>query len=209
MARRSDHSRQQLSEMSLKAARKIVGEDGLQALTARRVASAINYSPGTLYNVFEDLDDLIIHLNACTLDELYSELSSTAMTGDPVLDLRELLKRYLGYLDANRNLWDVLFDHKVPVDRVVPDWYRAKVAKVLGLIERALSPLFPDGDQKACANAAGVLWASLHGICSLGGAGKRAARGGPAQTGRHTGQAATRPATRRVADQSQTARTDR
>ena len=172
MARRSDHSREELTELALSAAEKIVQEEGFKALTARRVASAINYSPGTLYNIFSDLDDLIIHMNAVTLDELYDELASCERTGDPIRDLQELLARYLKFLDRNRNLWDVLFDHKVPVDRTVPDWYRAKVARVLGLIELALAPLFGEDEREARANAAGVLWASLHGICSLGGTGK-------------------------------------
>lgn len=38
--------------MALEAARRIVREEGLGALTARRVAGAIGYSPGTLYLVF-------------------------------------------------------------------------------------------------------------------------------------------------------------
>ena len=43
---------------------------------------------------------------------------------------------------------------------------------MLGVLESALRPLFPTDDTAGCAQAARVLWASLHGICSLGETGK-------------------------------------
>lgn len=172
MARRSDHSREELHDMALKAARAIVVKDGLQALTARRVAGAIGYSPGTLYNIFEDLDDLIVHLNGRTLDELYETLSPVANSDDPTHDLNRLLDGYLGYLDGHRKLFNVLFDYRLPESRQLPDWYKAKVARLLGIVEGVLSPIFPQGERATAARAAEVLWASLHGICLLSESGK-------------------------------------
>ena len=71
MARRSDHSREELYVMALAAAREIAEKDGLRGLKARRISREIGYTVGTLYNVFSNLDDLIIHLNGTTLDALY------------------------------------------------------------------------------------------------------------------------------------------
>ena len=62
MARRSDHSREELYVMALAAAREIAEKDGLRGLKARRISREIGYTVGTLYNVFSNLDDLIIHL---------------------------------------------------------------------------------------------------------------------------------------------------
>lgn len=71
MARRSDHSRDELREMALTAAEQIVLENGYESLSARKVASAIGYTVGTLYLVFENLDDLVLQVNARTLDRLH------------------------------------------------------------------------------------------------------------------------------------------
>jgi len=172
MARRSDHSREELYEMTVKAARAIIVEHGLQALTVRGVGEAIGYSPGTLYNIFRDLNDLIVHLNGQTLDQMYVSLSSRPSTGEAPHDLRQLLKGYLDYLENNRNLWETLFEYRLQDDQTLPDWYLAKVAKLLSLVESAISPLFPPGAQGARQDAARVLWASLHGICSLSQSGK-------------------------------------
>ena len=59
MARRSDHSRDELKALILDCAREIAEEEGLRGLTARRIATEIGYAPGTIYNLFSNLDDLI------------------------------------------------------------------------------------------------------------------------------------------------------
>ena len=83
-------------------ARGIVAENGLSALTARKVAQAIGYSPGTLYNVFDDLDDLIVsYERPHSWTRSTMQLSSIPQTGDPARDLNALLAGYLSFLDGN------------------------------------------------------------------------------------------------------------
>lgn len=174
MARRSDHNRDELYALALQAARAIVVRDGYRALTARNVADAIGYSPGTLYNLFANLDDMIVHLNASTLDALYDSLEAMEMTGDVASDLKSLSGRYLDFLGANERLWSLLFDYLLPEGQTLPDWYLKKVDKLLGLVEAAMTPLFPDPDDLRRSEAARVLWAGMHGIFSLAGSGKLA-----------------------------------
>ena len=60
MGRRSQHSPEVLREMILDAAEAIVAEGGLTLLSAREIAKRIEYSPGTLYNIFQNLDDVVV-----------------------------------------------------------------------------------------------------------------------------------------------------
>ncbi len=172
MGRRSDHSREELYELALATARRIVEKEGLPGLTARNVARAMGYAPGTLYNLFGNLDDMIVHLNARTLDDLNDRLSVDLGAGSPEEVLGRMLSGYLDFLEENSNLWNLLFEHKLPGDRKIPDWYAGKVDKVLSLVEEVLSPLFAEDRQDQKRDAACILWASLHGICSLYQAGK-------------------------------------
>lgn len=167
MARRSDHSRQELYEMVMDTARTIVEQDGLRNLTARNIAAAIGYSPGTLYNLFENLDELIIHLNATTLDALYDAISSAKRTGEPEKDLKAMLRIYLAFLEENTALWTAIFEFRSPGEDHLPDWYREKVGKLMTSVEEAIAPLFADGESAARQQAAGILWSSLHGVCTL------------------------------------------
>jgi AcrR family transcriptional regulator len=172
MARRSDHTREELHEMALDAAENIVNTRGIGGLTAREVAREIGYAPGTLYNLFEDIDDLILHLNGRTLDRLRELLSAVELTGEPEADLFRLLDAYLGFLEQHPNLWNLLFDHKLPSDRAVPPWYAEKVDRLFGVAERAIAPLFPEGRAAERYQVARVLWASVHGFCALAASGK-------------------------------------
>ncbi len=166
MARRSDHSREELNELILNAAARIVEEEGLTALTARRVADAIGYSAGTLYNLFDNLDDLILHLNGRTLGHLQDTLSAVPRTGDPKSDVGGLAAAYVQYLEKQPALWKLLFDHKLAKNAELPDWYAEQINQTLSILERALAPVF-ENDKAGAEDTARILWASLHGICSL------------------------------------------
>jgi AcrR family transcriptional regulator len=167
MARRSDHSRDELYGMAMNAAREIVQQDGLRALTARSLATAIGYSPGTLYNLFQNLDELALHVNAATLDALHAAVAQDGRTGNPETDLNRMLDRYLAFLDANPALWCAIFDHQRPGDAALPDWYGERVQRLMRLVEEALAPIFAANETGERREAAAVLWSSLHGICTL------------------------------------------
>ncbi len=167
MARRSDHTRDELYEMALAAAREIAEKDGLRGLTARRIAREIGYSPGTLYNVFEDLDDLIVHLNGSTLDTLYEALENIGLDDDPAIAVRALTEGYIRFVRDHPKLWSILFEHHLPDGRLLPNWHHEKIMRLLALLERALAPLFSPGREDLRHHSARVIWSSLHGMVSL------------------------------------------
>jgi len=172
MGRRSDHTRDELYDMALSAAREIVETEGPRGLTVRRIASRIGYSSGTLYNVFENLDDLIVHLNGSTLDSLRETLEGEPVDQEPEAAARGLVDRYVRFTRNHPELWSLMFDHHLPAGQELPAWHHEKIRRLLGLMEQALSPLFPAGHEAERLHAARVIWSSLHGICSLERAGK-------------------------------------
>ena len=176
MARRSDHTREELRALALEAAREVAAAEGWRGLTARKVATRIGYSVGTLYNVFQDLDDMIIAVNGETLDALFAHLQG-AQAGRTVDTPEDAL------LGARRGLCRV---HRPPPRtfgtscsstgcrraRTLPPWYDEKLAQLLGLLEQAIAPLFGEADRAERSRAARVLWCAMHGICSLARSGK-------------------------------------
>ena len=125
MGRRSDHTREELYETALGAAWDLAEAEGISGLTARRIADRIGYSAGTLYNVFEDLDDLIIHLMVRILDTLYDECSAVSPKATPEATLRELARVYVKFSEAHPNLWGVLFEHRWSPGKDRPDRKRS------------------------------------------------------------------------------------
>ncbi len=172
MARRSDHTREELHDIILEAATGIVANEGLRALSARRIATEIGYSPGSIYNLFTNLDDLIVHLNARTMDRLVASLETVRLTADPIVDVEAIVTRFLEFESENPNLWAAIVQHVGAEGFSQPDWYVAKVDAAMSLAARAIAPdatVLPPATAQLAVRA---LWASLHGITSLARAGK-------------------------------------
>lgn len=172
MARTAKHTRSELREMALAAARDLIAEKGSRNLNVRGVAARMGYSVGTLYNVFEGLEELVAALNAETLDALYHALALVPVTGQPEADLHILLDRYLDFIAENRREWNMLFEERLPEAGAPPAWYLDKVVRVFNLLGRMLHPLFGPGEDEELAHAVRLLWISLHGLWALAADGK-------------------------------------
>jgi AcrR family transcriptional regulator len=166
MGRRSIHTAEELRELILKAATELIESDGLAGLSAREVARRIGYSPGTLYNVFDNLDDLVLTIEARLLDRLAARLAEVPSASSPQEQLQRLAETYLRFTSENPRLWNLLFEHHMPAGKDIPAWYRMKLDGLMARIEEALTPVM-NSDPAARQRAARVLWAGVHGITSL------------------------------------------
>lgn len=170
MARRKDHSREELKEMILETAYKIVGEEGYSALTARRIAGDIGYAPGTIYNLFESMDALVLHLNILTMQNLYAVLNKTKDGQETGKALNDMAKRYYAFSQDHKNHWLMLFQNQAPEGGEYPEWFSNEVAKIFEPLEGILAAHY--SNQKDLKMAARGLWASMHGIIYLEATGK-------------------------------------
>jgi len=174
MGRRSSHTPEELRELILDASTALIGEGGLSCLSAREIARRINYSPGTLYNVFENLDDLVLTIEGRLIDGLAAELDKVPAQSDPLSQARAMGRAYLDYTSKQPKLWNLLFEHHLPAGREVPLWYQQKLDGVMQRVEAVVAPLMPHRSPEDVTRSAHVLWAGVHGITSLATADKLA-----------------------------------
>ena len=168
MARRSDHSRDEIREMALAAAENIVRAQGPKGFSARRVASAIGYTVGTLYLVFDNLDDLILQVNGRTLDRLHARMvKEQAQCEQATERLLRLGHSYIQFANEEPHCWEMIFESRFPQAQGMPEWFREKVARMFSLVEEALKPLAKNHTSAEIAQAARALWSGVHGICIL------------------------------------------
>ncbi len=183
MARRSDHTRDELKNLIFQAAWAIVGREGYGALTARRLAKEIGYAPGTIYNIYASMDDLCLAVKDRTMDLLYEALAGAACP-DPArpvaANLKAMARLYMDFAHKNRNHWLMLFDHRLAEGRELEDWYVRKINSVFQPLELLLAPLFGKNQAKKRNLAARVLWTSVHGMCLMQEAGKNRVMSGHA-----------------------------
>ena len=174
MARRSNHAPETLREMILDAAEQLIRSGGLAGLSAREIARIIGYSPGTLYNVYANLDDIVLHVEARVLDSMLVALQGVPRHGAPEDVLSRLVASYLAFTEANPKLWNLLFEHHLPDQLETPPWYCEKIERLMSEMRAVLAPIVSaaGGDDTALSRATTVLWASVHGIASLSTTGK-------------------------------------
>ncbi len=165
MARRSEHTQEQIREMVLSAAENIVIEEGFNALTVRKVAMEIGYTVGSIYMVFQNMDDLIMHVKGRTLDLLGEALRQAQAQGSAEAHIQALAEIYLHFAQQHFNRWRMIFEaiNDVPT----PEWYQQKVQTIFLIIENGLKGVRPEQSSEALNLAARALWSGVHGVCVL------------------------------------------
>jgi AcrR family transcriptional regulator len=167
MGRRGDHSFQELSTMILDAAYEILITEGASNLSTRKIASKIGYTVGTLYNVFQNLDDIFVHLNGRTIDLLTKYMNEALAKNSGKDRIKAIAQAYIDFGKENFNLWSTLFEYRFPPNHQIPKWYHEKVNNMYSTVEKAIRPSLMPQHQKEVKEIITVLWSSIHGICIL------------------------------------------
>jgi len=174
MVRRSIHSPEQLRELVIQSAREIIVKEGLSRLSAREIARKIGYSPGTLYNLFDNLDELLLQVQARTLDALDQRLSELQKYSPEADQLGLMAREYGRFCREHPQLWNLITQHDLPPASTIPPWYSERIERLLQRIEVALVPHFPpsQSNSESLKRSARAVWAGLYGITSLSASGK-------------------------------------
>ncbi|MDQ8193961.1 TetR/AcrR family transcriptional regulator [Coraliomargarita sp. SDUM461004] len=168
MARRKDHSREELTQLAIQAGRQIVIDQGPNALTTRKVAQAIGYTPGTLYNVFKNIDALIAAINIESMHSFADSLRTLHQPGETSESrIRRIAQAYLDFHHAQPQLWSLLFAQPLNYNS---DDYHAAIHAIFDQVCDAIMPL--SSSPTLARQKAKILWSTLHGICLLQQSGK-------------------------------------
>lgn len=164
--------REKLKQELLDVCQAIVAEEGVAAVSARRLAGRIGCAVGSLYNVYGSLDEIIMEINGRTLDEIDRQVAEVvAAGGGAATVMRGLGLRYLAYSRDHYHLWSTLLEYPRHQDIALPDWYQAKVDAIFARIRDALLPA-TGGDRARADRAGKVLWSGFHGISALAARGR-------------------------------------
>jgi AcrR family transcriptional regulator len=176
--------------MALDAVERIVDAEGPEGLSARKVAACIGYTVGTLYLVFDNLDDLVLHANVRTLQRLHERMQAAAAaeageeTGAECGEtdrarrrIATLARTYLEFATEYRGRWGLVFGRRLVGIETLPDWFRERVEAMFRSVEESLAELCPGLDRRQLSLAARALWSGVHGVCVLNLEGSLAAVG--------------------------------
>jgi AcrR family transcriptional regulator len=166
---RREREREDTRRRITDAARRLFTAEGYANVTMRRIAEAVEYTPGAIYSYFEDKDAILYELHVQGFEELGRRMRS-ALDGvvDPIERLRRIGTAYTTFAQDNPELYDLMFvaqaTHRAmdedswPEGTRVYDFVRTEVQTALG------TGHLRAGDPEAIAF---LLWSAVHGMVTL------------------------------------------
>jgi len=148
-----------------------IAEQGLSNLRARDLAKAANCSVGAIYNVFSDLNGLVLQVNGRTFRHLGEKVSASVNgmeAAPPCERLVALAHAYLDFAQSNYRLWSALFGIKMTTESQIPDWYLQTLENLFKHISAPVSELFPEMKEGDIRLMTRGLFSSVHGVVLLG-----------------------------------------
>lgn len=144
---------------------------GIAELRARDLAREAGCAVGAIYNVFGDMNDLIMAVNARTFKRLGAQVSAAVEAetpGRPVNTLITMSHAYLHFARDNTAAWRTLFDLEVSTEKDVPEWYLEELQQLFALIATPLVRIFPEMPREDVILMTRGLFSAVHGIVLLG-----------------------------------------
>lgn len=166
---RRERERSEKREMILQAAMRLFLEESFERTTMRRIADAIEHTPGALYGYFKDKDEILYALHERGFDELTLRMQE-ALAGreDPSERLAELGRAYIRFALDNPQQYHLMFIAKSTARKIQADAEWECGLRSYGLLREEVgrflahkrSPIDPEVATYSC-------WAMCHGIVSL------------------------------------------
>lgn len=166
ISERRDRQRESLVE----AAERQIAVSGVASLKARDLAREVGIALGAIYNLVDDMDELVLRVTIRTLARLDVELDAMRRQApaDPVDALVALAVAYRAFASSNLHLWRTLFEHRMAADKIVPDWHVEQQMRLFRHIEEPLAELRPGWPEDRRRLFTRTLFSAVHGVVSLG-----------------------------------------
>jgi len=155
--------------MILVAAMRLFLDESFENTTMRRIAEAIEYTPGALYGYFKDKDEILYALHERGFDELVAR-QEQALVGltDPTERLASLGRAYIRFALDNPRQYELMFLAKSTAKTIQAnlEWecglcaYDLLRTEIRGFLTHKGATIDPEIAAFAC-------WSMVHGIVSL------------------------------------------
>jgi AcrR family transcriptional regulator len=163
---RKEREREEIRRKILDAGRELFMTEGYERVTMRRIAEAIEYSPTTIYNHFEDKDDLVRALCDEDFSRLLDVFREEEPPADPVEWIRRLARAYARFGLELPNHYRFMFmtPHKKEDHGPLAPGNQSFEMLRMAVARAIEGGQFRPGDVNTVSQ---VLWSSLHGVVAL------------------------------------------
>jgi len=171
---RRQREREEIRTRILDAARELFVSEGYDAVTMRRIADRIEYSPTAIYFHFKDKEALMGELCAVDFYALATQFTKIARVEDPVERLRRIGQAYADFAVEFPNHYRLMFMTPHPPGDIPEEAQQRhgnpeedayaflKSAIAQAIEEKRFRPEYTDPEL-----VSQTMWAGVHGVISL------------------------------------------
>jgi AcrR family transcriptional regulator len=165
---------QTTAEHIAQVAIEILEAEGAEAVSMRRVASAVEITPMAIYHHFPNREALLNHITEREFSKLLEYIQAHPLRGNSEARLIGILEGYIDYALAHPRVFEYVFSRPRPGARRFPKDFRARRSPTLNPVADLVAAAMERGDLKKddIWEVAFALWAHVHGYVMLYHAGR-------------------------------------
>ena len=162
------------AEQIAQVALEILESEGAEAVSMRRVASAVGITPMAIYHHFPNREALLNYITDGEFSKLLEHILAHPLRGDSESRLVEILEGYIDYALTRPRIFDYVFSRPRPGARRFPKDFRARRSPTLNPVADVVAAAMEEGDLRKddVWEIAFALWAHVHGYVMLYRAGR-------------------------------------
>lgn len=172
IAERKEREREEVKDLILNAAREIFLKEGYENTSIRKIATAIEYSPGIIYHHFKDKNDLLLALHdkafECKIEALFLSVQNMP---DPLERLKATGIGYIQYGMDNPQDYELMFILSCTMEALaVKEEFWQDGAAAINMLKQNILECMEAGYFRKDINPdeiSLILWSQVHGLVSL------------------------------------------
>lgn len=111
---KKNNKRQRIKMYFLEAAKEIITNEGVENVSVRKVADIAGYSYATIYNYFEDINELLWTVRSLIIKDIAAYMHNRI--NEPLYNLegiKKLFRIYISYYFENPNVFKFFYFHQL------------------------------------------------------------------------------------------------
>jgi AcrR family transcriptional regulator len=170
IAERKEKQKLEIRKLILEASMKLFVEEGFEAVTIRKIADLIEYSPTTVYLYFKDKDEIFYSLHDEGFEKLQEFNRNLPSIQNPLVRLHKMGENYIRFGMDHREYYNLMFIQSEPMDKISElgcDWAPGDTA--LARLKETVTECMEKGylakgDPEQVSLS---VWSFVHGLVSL------------------------------------------
>lgn len=165
---RKEREKEEMRRRIVDAAAQLFVNEGYEAASIRKIAAAIEYSPGAIYLYFKDKDDILYAIQEQGFEIFLATMQRIAgPETHPFKRLQKLGEAYMEFAARHPELYDLMFTIRAPMRAHKDEWSRG--ASSFNFLRDTVRACMDGGYiRKANLDAlALMIWSQVHGLVAL------------------------------------------